>query len=259
MQFQEISHKGFVNVINSLKHKKVIFSDLSDLLTILEVSQLLQFSFVISESIKIVREKYLYTIYAANVFATVSRLGIKSLLEKSQAYTLYYFKRVLSQNKAGFFKMSKVDLKTLLNNNSLNINNEQDVFDLIFNWCLVNNCYKYEYEMVVSCVRFKSMNKEQLEYCISKTNNLNLKNVMIPYLNCIKENQGPITMGSFIRPIRNIPFGLCAVKNELDGYAFVYRWDWATMQFTKFIRLDPLPLDTTGYHVVVKGNKNILY
>jgi len=254
LKFQEISYKGFVSVINSLKHKQVIFSDLADLFTILEVSQILQFPFVLSESIKIIREKYLFTIYAVNVFSTASRLGIKSLLEKSQAHILYYFKKVWSQNKPGFFKLSRADLKTLLNNNSLNVNNEKDVFDLIFNWCLVNNKHKYEYDLVVSCVRFKSMNKEQLEYCISKTNNLKVKNVIIPYMDCTRENQGPITMGSFIKPIRNIPFGLCAVKNELDGYAFVYRWDWATMQFTKFIRLDPLPLDTTGYHVVVKGN-----
>jgi len=242
-----------------LKHKKVIFDDLDDLLTILEVSQFLQFPFIIAESIKIVREKYLFTIYAVNVFSTVSKLGIKSLLEKSQAYILYYFKTILSQNKAGFLQLSKADLQTLLNNNSLNVNNELDVFDLIVNWCSVNNNYNIEYEMIVSCVRFKSMNKEQLEYCISKTNNINLKNIMIPHKDCTNEYQNSLTMELYIRPIRNIPFGLCAVKNELDGYAFVYRWDWACMQFTKFIRLDPLPLDTTGYHVIVKGNKNNIY
>ncbi|XP_003245535.1 uncharacterized protein LOC100574822 [Acyrthosiphon pisum] len=253
IHIQEISYKGFVSVINSLKHKKVIYSDLNDLLTILEVSQFLQFPFIVAESIKIIRAKYLFSMYAVNVFSTVSKLGIKNLLEKSQAYVLYHFKNILDQNKAGFLQLRKVDLQTLLSNNSLNVVNEQYVFDLIVNWCLVNNNYNMEYEMIVSCVRFKSMNEEQLKYCISKTNNLNLQNIMIPYMDCTREPvQDPMTMGLFIRPIRNIPFGLCAVKNELDGYAFVYRWDWASMQFTKFIRLDPLPLDATGYHVIVK-------
>lgn len=247
-----------MGVINSLIQKKVIFDDLNDLLAILEVSQFLQFPFIIAECIKIVREKYLFTIYAVNVFSTVSKLGIKNLIEKSQAHILYYFKKILSQNRAGLLKLRKVDLQALLNNNGLNINNEKDVFDLIVNWCLVNNKYDNEYEMIVSCVRFKSMNKEQLEYCISKTNNVNLKNVMIPYMDYTRKKKDIIAMGLFIKPIRNIPFGLCAVKNELDGYAFVYRWDWSSMQFTKFIRLDPLPLDTTGYFVAVKGNKNNL-
>jgi len=244
-------------VVDSLKKNKVIVDDLEDLLTILEVSQLLQFCFVIAECVKIISEKYLFTMYAVNVFSMVSKLGIKNLIEKSHAYILYNFKKILVQNKAGFLKLPEEDLQTLLNNNSLNVDNEQDVFDLIIDWCLVNDKYNIEYEMVVSCVRFKSMNKEQLEYCVSKTTNLNLQNVMMPYLDCIRANRD--SMGLFIRPVRNIPFGLCAVKNELDGYAFVYRWDWASMQFTKFIRLDPLPLDTTGYHVIVKGNKNNLY
>lgn len=244
-------------VVDCLKQKKVIVDGLEDLLTILEVSQLLQFSFVIAESIKMISEKYLFTINAVNVFSTVSKLGIKSLIEKSHAYILYNFKTILVQNKAGFLKLTEDDLQTILNNNSLNLDNEQDVFDLIINWCLVNDKYNIEYEMVVSCVRFKSMNTEQLKYCLSKTKNFNLQNVILPYLDCNTENR--YSMGLFIKPIRNIPFGLCAVKNELDGYAFVYRWDWSTMQFTKFIRLDPLPLDTTGYHVIVKGDKNNLY
>lgn len=239
-------------VIESLKQNKIIVDGLEDLLTILEVSQILQFSFIMAESIKIITKNYLFTIYALDIFSMVSKLEIKSLLEKSHAYILYNFKTILVQNKAAFLKLSEVDLQSLLNNNGLNVDNEKDVFDLIINWCSVNDKYNIEYEMVVSCVRFKSMNNEQLTDCISKTKNLNLQNVMIPYLDFTKKNED--TIGVFIKPIRNIPFGLCAVKNELDGYAFVYRWDWASMQFTKFIRLDPLPLDTTGYHVIVKGN-----
>jgi len=243
-----------VSVINSLKQKKVLYDNLNHLFTILEVSQFLQFYSIIAESIKIIKTKYLFTMHAVNVFSFVSKLGIKDLIEKSQAHILHYFEDVLLENREEFLKLKKEDLQTLLNNNSLNVNNEQSVFDLIVNWCLINNKYDLEYEMIVSCVRFKSMNKEQLEHCISKTNNVDLLNIMIPYLNGTREDQDLMTLGFYIRPIRNIPFGLCAVKNELDGFAFVYRWNWASMQFTKFIRLDPLPRNTTGYHVIVKSN-----
>lgn len=250
IHIEDITLRSFMSVIKSLKQKKIIEENLADLLLILEVSQLLQFPFIVFESIKIISEKYLYTKNAVDIFPVVSRLGIKDLAEKSCAYILYNFNTISVQNKEGFLKLEKVDLQTLLNNNTLNVDNEMDVFDLIVQWCLINDNYKEEYDMIVSCVRFKVMNQKQLECCISKTNNSNVHSVIEPYFeDCAKEHQE--LTGLIVRPIRRIPFVLCAVKNETDGCAFVYRWDWTTMQFVKFIRLDPLPLDTTGYHVIV--------
>jgi hypothetical protein len=254
--FQDISFDGFMKVINCLKSNKVVYNGIHDILLILEVSQLLHFSFIIFESIKIIKEKFLFTNYAIDIFSKVSKLGLQNLLDKSRAYVLYNFTTILEKNKNGFMNLNERDLQSLLNFNSLNVPNEKYVYDLIIEWCAKNNNYKHEYELAVSCVHFNTMSKEELEYCISKTANVNLLNTIKPFLDVSNDNQDTV---SLIRPIRSVPYVLCAVKNENNGHAFVYRWDWSCMQFTKFLKLDPLPLGTTGYHVFFKGNKNNLY
>ncbi|XP_026817278.1 uncharacterized protein LOC113556504 [Rhopalosiphum maidis] len=249
IHIKDISFDGFMKVINSLQSNKVVFNGIEDILLILEVSQLLQFSFIIFESIKIIKEKYLFTNHAIDIFPEVSKLGLQNLLDKSRAYILYNFTTILKKNKFGFLKLNERDLQSLLNSNSLNVANEKDVYDLIIDWCSTNNGYNFEYELAVSCVHFNVMSKEELECCISKTKNSILQDVIKPYIDISRENHDTV---SLIRPIRCIPYVLCAVKNEDDGHAFIYRWDWSSMQFTKFLRLDPLPLDTTGYHVFIK-------
>jgi len=245
-----------MKVINSLENNQVIFNGLEDLLLILEVSQLLQFSFIIFQSTKVIKEKYLFTINAVNIFPEASKLGLKNLLDKAHAYISYNFTTILKKNKVGFLKLNEQDLQLLLKNTNLNVENEKEVFDLIMDWCSTNNNYNFEYELAVNCVYFNRMTQEQLKYCISKTENTDLQNVIKPFIHFPKNTQDIV---SLINPIRCIPHVLCAVKNEDDGHAFMYRWDWGIRQFVKFLRLDPLPLDTIGYQVVVKGYKNNLY
>ncbi|XP_025191040.1 uncharacterized protein LOC112591438 [Melanaphis sacchari] len=251
IHIKDISHTGFMNVLNCLENKEVVFESLEDLLLTLEVSQLLQFSFIYLQAAKIIEEKYLFTIYAIDVLPEVSKLGLQNIFDKARAFVLYNFRKILKKNKVGFLSLNEGDLQSLLNSNSLNVGNEKDVFDLIIDWCLTNNNYNIEYELVVSCVHFNQMTKKQLICCISMTKNLNLQNVIKPYIDFAKDEDEYI-VSNVIRPFRCIPFGLCAVKNEDDGQSFIYRWDWTSMQFIKFIRLDPLPLDTTGYHVFAK-------
>lgn len=245
-----------MSVIESLKHNRVVFDSLEDLLNILETSQLLQFTDIIQKSIELITEKYLFTVHAVPIFSLASRLGLQELYEKARVYILYNFKRLLVLNKDSFFELNEGDLQQLLNDNGLNIDNETDIFDLVIEWCSETNNYNIEYEIAVGCVHFNSMNKNQLKCSISKTNNLNLQNTIKQYMNYTKETEE--SLGLLIRPPRCVPYVLCAMKNEEDGYAFIYRWDWASMKFIKFLRVDPLPLDTTGYHVVVHGN-NVIY
>lgn len=224
-----------MKVITSLKSNKVVFNGIKDLLLILEVAQLLQFSFIIFESIKIIKEKFLFTNHAIDIFPEVSKLGLQNLLDKSRAYILYNFTTIMEKNKLGFMQLNERDLQSLLNSNSLNVPNEKDVYDLIIDWCARNNNYNFEYELAVSCVHFNTMSNEELECCILKTKNVILRDVIKPYLDISRENHDTV---SLIRPIRCIPYVLCAVKNEDDGHSFIYRWDWSCMQFTKFLRLD---------------------
>lgn len=237
-----------------MKHNHIDFDSVEKLLLVLETSQLLQFTYIIQESIKLIKEKYLLSVHAIPIFSVAYRLGLQELYEKARIYILYNFKTFLIQNRDGFFDLTEGDLQLLLNDNGLNIDDETDVFNLVIDWCAKTNNYDIEYEMVVGCVHFNSMNQNQLQSCISKTNNLKIQNTIQQYLSC--NNESKDSTGLLIRPIRSVPNVLCAIKNEEDGYAFIYRWDWASMKFTKFLRVDPLPLDTTGYHVVVKGNIN---
>jgi len=241
-----------MSIINSLKHNKVVFDGLQELLLILEVSQLLQFTSIIFETIKVIKEKYLFTIYAINIFPVVSKLDMLDIVEKAHAYILYNFKAILEHNKVGFLELNVGDLQSLLNSNSLNVDNEIDVYDLIIDWSSVNSHYNFEYEMAAWCVHFNSMNKEQLQYCISKTNNLCLQNTIILYITYTEENRD--TIGLFTRPARSIPYVLCAIQHKQNDHAFMYCWDWNNMQFKKFLKLDPLPPNTNGYNVIIKGN-----
>ncbi|CAH1732177.1 unnamed protein product [Aphis gossypii] len=249
IHIKDISHVGFMKVISSLENNQVIFNGLEDLLLILEVSQLLQFSYIIFQSIKVIKEKYLFTINAVNIFPVASKLGLKNLFDKAHAYISYNFTTILRKNKVGFLKLNEQDLQLLLKNINLNVENEKEVFDLIMDWCSTNKNYNFEYELAVNCVYFNRMTQEHLKHCISKTENIDLQNVIKPFIYFPKNNQDIV---SLINPIRCIPYVLCAVKNEDDGHAFMYRWDWGIRQFVKFLRLDPLPLDTIGYQVVIK-------
>lgn len=246
-----------MSVIKCLKHGHIIYDCVEELLLVLEISQLLQFTDINQKSIQLIKEKYLFTPHAIPIFSLSFRLGLKELYEKARVYILYNFKTFLVQNRDSFFELIEGDLQLLLNDNGLNVNSETDVYDLVIDWCSETNNYDIEYEMAISCVHFSSMKNHQLQSCISKTNNLNLQNAIKQYLSCTNESEN--SMELLNRPIRSVPNVLCAVRNEVDGCAFIYRWDWASLNFIKFLKLDPLPFDTTGYHVVIKGNKTIIY
>lgn len=216
----------------------------------METAQLLQFTIVVQDIIEHIVDKYLLTINAIPVYSLASRLGLKDLMLSARTYILFNFKTLLAQNRDRFFELSKEDLKELLNDNGLNVNDETDIYDLIIEWCLETNNIDVEYELVVDIVRFDSMNKNQLKHCISKTKCSNLKNIIKQYINYEVENKD--SKGS--RPMRSKPYVLCTLGNDEDGYAFIYRWDWTSKKFIQFLKLDPLPPTTTGYHVVVKGN-----
>lgn len=242
-----------MNIIKNLKHNHIVYENVEELLSLLETSQLLQFTDIIEESMNVINNRFVFTPYAVPIFSLASRLGLKELCDKSRIYILYNFKKLLLLNRDSFFELNEGDLQVLLNDNGLNVRNEIDVYDLVLEWCLKTNNYDNEYEMAVNCVHFSSMNKTELNSCISKTDNLNLKNTIKQYINCINENGE--SMELLIRPVRSIPNVLCAMKNENKG-AYIYRWNWTSLKFTQFLKVDPLPIDTTGYHVIVKGNFN---
>lgn len=198
------------------------------------------------EMIELIEEKYLLTVNVFLIYGLASRLGLMDLMKKARVAIQFNFKTLLDQNRAGFFELPKEDLKELLNENGLNVNDETDVYDLVVEWCLETKNIDIEYRMVVDSVRFDSMNKNQLQHCSSKTKNLNLKKTIKKYIRKKNKNSK--------RPVRSVPYVLCTVRNDDDGYAFIYSWDWATKKFIQFLKLDPLPPAITGYHVVVKGN-----
>lgn len=239
-----------MKVIDSLIHNRIDFDCVKELLLVLETSQLLQFENIIKESITLIKNKYLFTVNAIYIFSLASRLGLKDLCNKARIYILYNFKTFLIQNRDSFFELNDDDLLSLLNDNGLNTKNEIDVYNLITDWCLKTDNYNIEYDMTIGCVRFNSMSKNQLKYCFLKTKNFNLQNTIKQYV--INTNQSEETMGLLTRPMRSVPNALCAMKNENNG-AYIYRWDWTLFKFTQFIKVEPLPTETTGYHVVVKG------
>lgn len=238
-----------------MKQNNVVFEDLKELLLILETSLLLQFSFISFESLKIIKDRYLYTINVVDVFSVLSKLGLKTLSEKAYDYILYNFQNILIQKRDKLLGLDEDDLQSLLKNNNLNVDEEIDVYNLIIDWCSTNCNYNNEYEMIVGCVHFVSMTNEQLQYCISKTNNVDLLSIMNEYITCSNEQNET----RLLKSIRFVPYGLCAIKNEIGGQAVIYKWDWNCMQFTKFLELKPLPLGTNGYNIITKGNKCNLY
>lgn len=240
-----------MSVINSLKHSRIIFDSLEDVLLVLETSQLLQFTDIIKKSVDLIKERYLCTLHALHIFSLTSSLGLKALFDKTRVYILYNFKIFLIQNRDSFFQINEDDLLLLLNDSCLNVENEVEVYNLVIDWCKNTNSHNMEYKIATSCVRFNSMNTNQLRNCISKTNNLNLRSFIKKYLN--HTNQSKESVGLLIRPVRSIPNVLCAIKNEKEG-AYIYCWDWAILKFTRFIKVEPLPVNTTGYQVIVNGN-----
>ncbi|XP_025408876.1 kelch-like protein 28 isoform X2 [Sipha flava] len=246
---KDINNKGFMSVIESLKHNRIVYDGLENLLNILETSQLLQFTDIIQKSIEVITEKYLFSVHAVPIFSLASTLGLQELYEKARVFILYNFKKLLVLNKNSFFELNEEDLQQLLKDNGLNIDNEIDIFDLIIEWCSKTNNYNIGYEIAVDCVDFNAMDMVQLNYSITKTNHFNLINTIRHYINYKRGHETSLNL--LIKPPRCVPHVLCAIKNEEDGYAFIYRWDWVSLKFTKFLRLDPLPLYTTGYHVIV--------
>lgn len=239
-----------MKVIDSLNSDRIEFNCARELLLVLETSQLLQFENIIEQSIILIKDKYLFTVHAIYIFSLASRLGLKELYNKTRIYILYNFKRLLIQNKNGFFELNDDDLLSLLNDNGLNVEDEIDVFNLIIEWCSETDNYNMEHDMTLGCVRFNLMNKNQLNSCILKTNHLSLQDTIKQYMNYTTQSEE--TMGLLTRPIRSLPYVLCALKNE-NKAAYIYRWDWTLLNFTPFINMEPLPSDTKGYHVIVKG------
>lgn len=205
---------------------------------------------------KIVEERYLFKVDSTiQIFSFASMLGLQDLSDKARIYILLYFKSILIQFRDGFLELSKEEIQLLLKDNRLNVDDETDVYNLIIDWCReTNNNIDVEYDVAIGCVRFNCMTKIQLESCILKTNNLILQNAIKQFY-----HKDTIDFNRLlIRPPRNIPCDLCAVKNENNGFAYIYRWNWTTMNFEMFIKVDPLPRDSTGYHVVIKSNLNLI-
>lgn len=239
-----------MSIINSLKHDTIIFNTVEELFLILETSLYFQFTDTIKKSIQIINENIL-KLHAIPVLMLASRLSLPELYEKARIYILYNFKAILSHSRTKFFELNKADLLLLLNDNGLNVDNEVDVFNLVIDWCSQTKNYDMECEMVAECVHFSSMDANQLQYSISKSKNLNLQNIIKQYN--IYDIQTNSSLKHLIRPARCIPNALCAVKNDPDGDIFIWKWDWQSLKFSRFLQLDPLPRHTVGYHVLVKG------
>lgn len=244
-------------VIESLKYNHIDVDHLEELFLLLETSLILQFTEVFNECIMIIEENHLFTINSTiQIFSFASMLGLEVLSDKARFYVLYNFKRFLMQNKNAFFELSKEELQLLLNDNGLNVNDETDVYNLIHDWCAETHNYDNDvlYDMVINCVNFNSMSKFQLESCILKTKNYILQSAMKQLYHKDTFDVTDDLKILLIKPPRIIPSALCAIKNEDDGYAYIYRWNWSTISFEQFIKVDPLPRNSTGYHVVNKSN-----
>lgn len=244
---------GFMKIIRLLKHDVVICNFVGDLLIIMETSQLLQFESVVERCSTVVKDNYLFTIDALCVFSFTSRLGLKDLYNKARIYILYNIKTLLITSRSDFFKLNEEDLLTLLNDDGLNVEDDEiDVFNLITEWCSKTDNHDMEYDMVIGCVRFSSMCKYQLQNCLLKTNNLTLLRTIRQYMSCTYQSEERMEL--LTRPRRSVPHVLCAMKNENEA-AFIYRWDWTLLKFTPLVKVEPMLLGTTGYHVVAKGKR----
>ncbi|XP_050530643.1 kelch repeat and BTB domain-containing protein 8-like [Daktulosphaira vitifoliae] len=244
---KDISHQGFVWTINCLKTNSIVVDSISEFLILLETSQILQFNEITKKCTLIIEKQFLFSSSAIQIFSLTFKLGLNELFEKARIYILYYFKTLIKQFREEFLKLTEEDLYQLLCDNGLNVEKEVDVFDLIIEWSTKANKQDVEYEVVLACVHFNAMNKQQLEYCITKTKNQDLKNKIEKYLKHKSERSIEMEKSG-----RHIPYVLCGIKNEENGHAYIHCWDWNQLKFIKFLQLDPLPLDTTGYHVVVK-------
>ncbi|VVC44639.1 BTB/POZ domain,SKP1/BTB/POZ domain,Kelch-type beta propeller,BTB/Kelch-associated [Cinara cedri] len=247
IQLQGVDYTHFMSIIHSLRHNTVVIDGVDELLRFLETSIFYQFTDIIKKSNTIIKESML-TCHAIPILLSASRLALSELCEKARIYILYNFKTLLANNREQFYQLNRANLLLLFNDNGLNVNDEMDVFNLVIEWCSKN--YDIEYEMVSKCVRFNLMDANQLNNCISKTKNSNLQNTIKQYIDY--NIQGNESMKPLIRPIRNVPNVLCTVKNDDDGDAHIWKWDWQTLQFSKFLKVDPLPSNTVGYHVMVK-------
>lgn len=235
-----------------MERKYINIRCIDSLLLLLETSQILQFTETTLKTIELIETKWFFTENVLPIFLLVSRLGMEDLYKKAFINILYKFNYILTYKRKYFWRLCEKDLKLLLNHNGLNVENETDVYDLVIRWCKKNE-NNDEYEIAIECVRFNSMNKVQLEYCISKTNNFNLQNTIKQLMN---KSENPLVL---IKPPRKVPYVLCAMKNNVvNGYSFVFRWDWDLLKFVEFLRVDPLPQDTFGYHVAIKGKLNNL-
>lgn len=245
-----------MRVIDSVNLHHIVFDHKEgsvefDLLVILETSQLLQFTEIIKKSIELIEDRYVFTTYALQIYSLASKLGLKSLFNKTRNYILYNFKFYLLHCMDYLKKSNEDDLQLLLNDNRLAVEKEIDVFNLVVDWCKGTNNSDLEYKIAMNCVRFNIMNTNQLQECISKTNDLNLQNYIKKYLNYTNQNLGCV--GLLIRPVRSIPYVLCGVINDREG-VYIYRWNWDVLRFTRFLKVQPLAPNTTGYNVIAKGN-----
>jgi len=235
-----------------LKNKKEKFT-VHDVLCLLEVTQILQFTKMNEEIIKTIERNMLFTIRAVSVYFVASKLGLKTLSDKARIYILYNFKTLLTNTKCRmmFYKnTNKDDLKILLSDNRMNVDNETDIYNLIIEWCLQTKNYDMEYEIAANCVHFNLMNTNQLLSCLLITKDINLKKTINHYRNLLKNNER--SMSYAIKPKRSILFELCAMKIE-DLGVYLYRWDRNSLKFIRFLKVDPLTKDRIGYCVAVRS------
>lgn len=221
--------------------------NVNKVLLLLETSQILQFTEITLKTVEIIEKKWLFTDKVLSIFLIVSKLGLQDTYKKAFINILYYFNNILISKRNCFLTLTEIDLKLLLSHDGLNVHIETDVYDLVIDWCLKNENYD-EFDTAVECVRFSCMNKTQLEYCTSKTNNLKLQNTIKQYM--VKSEYSSV----LVQPSRKVPYVLCTMKRGENGDTFVYQWDWNLLKFVEFFKVDPLPQGTTGYHVAVKGN-----
>jgi len=239
-------------VIECLKKKIVEYVNIDELLCILETSLILQFTEISEASMELIKGNVLFSINALSIFFVTSKLGLEKLCKKARAYILYNFKTFVVRYRNIFLhKVKEEDLKLLLSDNELNVEHETDVFDLIIEWCYKTNNCDIECEIAVDCVHFNSMDKNQLKSCLSKTDDLNLQNVIKQYINNLNDLSNQ-SIELLIKPKRNVPNVLCAMKND-NQHAFIYTWDKDSLQFIRYLQVNPLPRNVTGYHMVSRG------
>lgn len=250
-KFQHVSYIGFVNTVKCVLNKAILNFGLEDLFFLFETAQFLQFTNIMEQAIQFTIKRYFCTSHIPHIFTFSYRLGLKDLYQPACAYIIFNFKRMLFYGRPALTKLPKEGLLYLLQQDGVNVKREVEVYYLVCEW-LQSHPEENEYEVILDCVRFNDMDKNQLKQIILKTTNIKLKNMINHYIS-------ELSYGIPMLPTRRLPYVLCTMQNDAEGYVYMYQWDWEALKFQKTLKVDPLPVNAAGYQVVVKGNSNKIY